>query len=165
MGATDPLPKYYDIGMPQTKQFEGFRGQVYQDTEGNPTIGYGFNLNDPAMRSMVPAEVIAGRRTLTPQEAEQIFLVRYEQAAQDAWGYLGETMNTLDPQRQAILVDMAYNLGPNKLAGFKKMREAIIAGDYPRAASEMKDSDWYKQVGNRSKHHVLKFGGKGESRN
>ena len=159
MAEISPVPKYYDYGIPQTKQFEGFRDKVYTDTTGNPTIGYGFNLNDKNMRSMVPAEVISGKRPLSQEEADKIFLVRYNQAAKDAFAYLGDDMMKLDPQRQAIIVDMAYNMGPNKLSEFKQLKKAIQVGDYPRAASEMMDSNWYKQTGNRSKHHVLKFGG------
>jgi GH24 family phage-related lysozyme (muramidase) len=159
MAGIDIQPKYYDYGIPQTKQFEGFRDKVYTDTTGNPTIGYGFNLNDKNMRSLVPSDVISGKRTLSQEEADQIFLVRYNQAAKDAFSYLGDDMLKLDPQRQAIIVDMAYNMGPNKLAEFKQLKKAISTGDYTRAASEMKDSQWYNQTGNRAKHHVLKFGG------
>lgn len=161
MDGINAAPKYYDYGIPQTKEFEGFRDKTYMDTKGNPTIGYGFNLNDKNMRSMVPSDVIAGRRPLSQQEADKIFMVRYNQAARDAMNYVGsDAMLRMDPERQAIIVDMAYNLGPNKLAEFKQMKKAILAGDYQRAASEMMDSDWYKQTGRRSKHHVLKFGGK-----
>jgi len=152
--------KYHDYGIPQTKQFEGYRDKVYTDTKGNPTIGYGFNLNDKNMRSMIPADVIAQKRPLTQEEADKIFIVRYNQAAKDAADFLGKDILKLDPQRQAIIVDMAYNMGPNKLAEFKKMKVAILTGDNQRAAAEMKDSSWYKQTGNRAKHHVLKFGGK-----
>jgi lysozyme len=161
MAETDREVKYYDYGIPQTKDFEGFRSSAYLDTRGNPTIGYGFNLNDANIRSMVPAEVIAGKRQLSQQEADRIFMIRYNQAALDALRYIGyDTMKKLDPQRQAILVDMAYNMGSNKLAEFKKMKAAIQSGDYQRAALEMKDSNWYKQTGRRAKHHVLKFGEK-----
>ena len=158
MAGIDGAPKYYDYGIPQTKQFEGFVPNVYLDDKKNPTVGYGFNLNDKNMRSMVPADVIAGQRPLSQEEADKIFLVRYNQAARDAFNYLGsENMAKLDPQRQAIIVDMAYNMGPNKLSGFKKLKKAIVEGDNQRAASEMMNSDWYKQTGNRAKHHTLKF--------
>jgi GH24 family phage-related lysozyme (muramidase) len=157
MAEIDTQPKYYDYGIPQTKQFEGFRDKTYLDTLGNPTIGYGFNLNDKNMRSLVPADVISGQRPLSQKEADSIFLVRYNQAAKDAFTYLGDDMLKLDPERQAIIVDMAYNMGPNKLAEFKQLKKAISEGDYNKAASEMKNSSWYKQTGNRAKHHVLKF--------
>lgn len=152
--------KYYDVGIPQTKDFEGFRDRVYKDTKGHPTIGYGFNLDDPDMRSQIPASVIAGIQPLDQKLADNIFIQRYNQAAKDAYKFIGPKLLELDPQRQAIIVDMAYNMGADKLAGFKLMKKAILSGDYQRAASEMKDSDWYKQTGRRSKHHVLKFGAK-----
>jgi len=164
MNGTDK--KYYDYGMPMTKEYEGFGrpgrpGQVYTDTTGNPTVGWGFNLNDPEMRKHIPVDVISGKRALTEEEAQPIFMQRYTQAAKDAVSYLGaDNILKLDPERQAILVDMAYNLGATKLSEFVKMREAILAGDYQRAASEMKDSKWYKQTGRRAKQHVLKFGAK-----
>jgi lysozyme len=153
-------PKYYDYGIPQTKEFEGYRDKVYKDTKGNPTIGYGFNLNDSNIRKLVPTEVIAGVRPLAKEEADNIFLTRYNQAAKDAFNYLGKDMLRLDPQRQAIIVDMAYNLGANKLGEFKQMKKAIQSGDYNRAASEMKNSDWYKQTGRRARSHVLNFSGR-----
>ena len=38
--ATDPL----DAAVPAIKEAEGFRGEPYDDTRGNPTIGYGTKL-------------------------------------------------------------------------------------------------------------------------
>lgn len=159
--AVVPAQKYYyDYGVPATKQYEGFRDTVYKDTEGNPTIGYGFNLNDPNMRQMIPADVISGQRPLARDEADRIFIPRYNQAAREAFTYLGrDNFMKLDPERQAIIVDMAYNMGFDKLSGFKALKQAITDGDYIKAASEMKNSKWYDQVGNRSKEHVLKFMG------
>jgi lysozyme len=150
--------KYYDYGIPMTKDFEGFRDKIYLDTNNNRTIGYGFNLEDRNMRSMLPAEVVSGQRPITRKEADAIFVKRYNQAAKDALDFIGlESMLRLDPYRQAILVDMAYNLGPNKLSEFKNMQAAVQSGDYMKAAAEMKNSRWYNQTGRRSKHHVLKF--------
>jgi lysozyme len=160
MAGTDA--KYYDYGIPMTKDFEGYRDTVYRDTKGKRTIGYGFNIDDKAMAAMLPPDVVAGRRPLAQQEADQIFMARYNQAARDAVNYVGaDTLLKLDPEKQAIIVDMAYNMGSNKLAEFKQLRKALQAGDNMRAAVEMKNSDWYKQVGRRSKHHVLKFMQKG----
>jgi lysozyme len=161
MGEIETPRKYYDEGIPQTKQFEGFRDRVYTDTKGNPSIGYGFNLNDPNMRKMVPTDVIAGARALSKPEADKIFMARYNQAAREAFTYAGaDNFMKLNPERQAILVDMAYNMGLPTLSTFKELRKALDSGDNQRAAAEMKNSDWYKQTGNRAKHHVLKFGGK-----
>ena len=42
-----------------------------------------------------------------------------------------------------VLVDMSFNMGINKLSGFKDMRQAVIEGDFNTAADEMIDSIWY----------------------
>jgi hypothetical protein len=49
-----------------------------------------------------------------------------------------------------VLVNMAFNMGPDKLGGFKEFRKALEAGDYGRAVKEMLDSDWAWQVGHRA---------------
>ena len=52
--------------------------------------------------------------------------------------------------RQAVLIDMCYNLGYSGLMKFKNMIKAFADGNFERAAIEMEDSRWYKQVGDRS---------------
>jgi lysozyme len=60
----------------------------------------------------------------------------------------------LDSVRKAVVMDMLFNLGVNKFKMFKKMIKAIENGDYNLAAEEMIDSEWYRQVGYRSKKLV-----------
>jgi lysozyme len=49
---------------------------------------------------------------------------------------------------------MAFNLGRSRLSKFKKMVTAVNEGNYAKAADEMTDSKWYRQVGRRSKELV-----------
>jgi lysozyme len=49
---------------------------------------------------------------------------------------------------------MAYNLGLNRLRGFKQLRHYLQQGDYEKAANEMVDSMWYGQVGERAQRLV-----------
>jgi lysozyme len=49
-----------------------------------------------------------------------------------------------------VLVDMCFNLGISRFMGFKRMIEALRSEDYDRAAIEMINSRWAKQVRNRS---------------
>jgi hypothetical protein len=49
--------------------------------------------------------------------------------------------------RRFALVDMAYTLGGYGLAGFKKMRRAILAGDWEEAAEQVRDSAYWRQLG------------------
>jgi len=55
---------------------------------------------------------------------------------------------------QRVCVNMAFNLGRNRLSKFKNMITAVNEGNYSKAADEMIDSKWYGQVGNRSKELV-----------
>jgi len=52
---------------------------------------------------------------------------------------------------QLVLVDMRFNLGPNRFRNFKRMIAAVKNQDFNGAAAEMKDSRWYSQVGERAK--------------
>ena len=50
----------------------------------------------------------------------------------------------LPEEAQRILANMSYNLGLNRLKGFKKLQASIVDQDFARAAIEMQDSKWAK---------------------
>jgi lysozyme len=56
-------------------------------------------------------------------------------------------MSTL---RQDVLANMAYNMGLTRLLGFKRALSAMEMGRYAVAATEMMDSLWARQVGDRA---------------
>lgn len=143
-----------DKGPWMTQNFEGWRESPYKDTRGIRTVGWGFNMQDPTVAKMLPVEVLNGKRALTLEEAQPIYEQLYQRATQDAIAYVGgpEVFSQLDPQRQNAIVDMAYNMGAAKLAEFKRMQAALKSQNWEQAALEAQDSNWYKQVGNRSKH-------------
>ena len=57
---------------------------------------------------------------------------------------------TLNDTRQRVLASMAFNMGIDGLLGFQHMLAAAKAGDFAKAADEMLDSKWAKQVGARA---------------
>ena len=57
--------------------------------------------------------------------------------------------------RQNVLIELCFNIGINRLLGFKKMLAALQKNDYATAADEMLDSKWAAQVGNRAKTMAL----------
>lgn len=141
-----------ELGENLTKDFEGFSGKIYLDTEGKRTIGYGFNIDDKNIRSQIPKEVLNGKRSLSKQEANIIFNKLYKDATNDAINFIGkDRFNRLSENRKNVIIDMSYNLGISKLNGFKDFKAALLKGDYNKAADEMINSKWYKQVGRRSK--------------
>lgn len=136
----------------QTMRYEGWRGKVYKDTRGNPMVGWGFNLNDKLVKSMVPEDVRRGQRELTQAEGIPIFNKLYARAEKTARDYVGDKFDKVPEQLRNILTDMSYNMG-DKINGFKDMKKAILTGDSQGIAFTMKDSKWFNQVGNRSKAH------------
>lgn len=149
-----------------TKEYEGFVPNIYKDTVGKRTIGYGFNIDDPAMAKMIPPDVLAGERPISKEESDIIFQNRNDQAISDSIKYMGDAYDLLDPEVKFVLNDMAYNLGPNKLNKFKGLKKALENQDYKRAADELqyrnadtKDeaSPYYLQTGRRAKDHVQRL--------
>lgn len=134
---------------------EGIKPSVYKDTKGKRTIGIGFNLDEPSNRKKAEAvgldvqDMLSGR-TLSDKEIKMLYNESIKQAANDANAFLPRA-GRQPPVVQKVLIDMAFNLGLTKLNKFEKMREALLEGDYNKAADEMIDSKWYNQVGNRSK--------------
>ena len=55
-----------------------------------------------------------------------------------------------DEVRQAVLLDMIFNLGMARLGYFKKMFRALSEGEYYKASIEMLDSLWASQVKRRA---------------
>ena len=58
---------------------------------------------------------------------------------------------------QQILVNMMFNMGRPRLSKFKGMKAGVDARDWNRAADEMVDSSWYRQVTNRADRLVARM--------
>lgn len=116
---------------------EGFRSKPYRCTAGKLTVGFGRNLDD---------------KGVTREEARWLL----QNDVNDAISHLRNEPYWLDlnEPRQAVLIDMCVNLGWDGLSKFKRMRTALLAADYRRAADAMVASAWYEQVGHRSKRLV-----------
>lgn len=118
---------------------EGDRRFPYVDTVGKVTVGKGFNLTDVG---------------LYPEEVEFIFKNRVAkveaQLRKDLpWFY------KLDDVRQAVLIDMAYNMGPEPFDGdgykdWPMFVEQVRTGKYADAARNMRATLWAKQVKGRA---------------
>ena len=120
---------------------EGYRAMPYLDTVGVATIGYGttrilgepVTLNHPAITDEIARQLLHQDLFTACMDAQALF-VRFDD---------------MDPVRQEVLVNMAYNLGKSRLAGFTKLLAAAELLDYAEMAAQMKDSHWYNQVGQR----------------
>lgn len=127
---------------------EGYVGEIYLCSEGYPTFGIGHMVTENDMEHTWPVG--------TPVTDERILDVFYkdcEVAYSDACALvLNFAGQAQDAQR--VLVNMAFNLGRNRLSKFKNMLKYVNEGNYLMAANEMVNSKWYSQVGRRSKELV-----------
>jgi lysozyme len=117
---------------------EGLRLSAYQDSEGYWTIGVG--------------RLIDARRGGGISREEALYLLshdldRIEREVRTALPWVAG----LDPVRQRVLLNMAFNLGVVGLRRFKNTLQAVRQGDYPRAAAQMLQSRWAEQVGARAR--------------
>lgn len=113
---------------------EDERLKPYKCTAGKTTIGVGRNLDDVG---------------ISPEESAFLFendLRRVEGELNRAFPWA----KNLDPVRHAVLMDMLFNLGLARLRGFRKFLSAMEQRDWTRAAIEMEDSLWYRQVKTRA---------------
>jgi lysozyme len=78
-------------------------------------------------------------------------LLRYDLGGIDRdYTSLNLPIDPRDNVRRFVVKNMLFNIGLGRLLGFKKMLAAVRAGDYDRAAEEMMDSKWARQVKGRA---------------
>lgn len=132
------------------KDHEGYSGIAYDDSRGNETIGYGFNLDAPGARSLAAGlgiDLSNGR--ISRSEAKRLFRAKTEEAL-DGARRLFDDFDTRPRDVQLAIADMIYNLG---VTGFKKLYgtyRALKDEDYVAAAGRMRRIAWSRQVGGRA---------------
>ena len=171
---TTPTRPTTQKDLKQLKLDEGFRSDVYDDTEGIKTIGYGFNLEragaqeslDAAGIDKTVAELKQGNSNLSEEEADRLMRGDYPHFADSAKRFVGKDVwSKLSADRQKILTNMAYNMGESGLNKFKKLKAALKVGDYKEAANQMADSTWSKQVKGRADRLQARMMGGGNESN
>jgi len=123
-----------DIARAQLRIDEAVRAKPYRDSVGKLTIGVGRNLDDVGLRPDEISLLLENDIASAERDCESLFA----------------SFDTLSDNRKAVLVNMAFNLGYNRLAGFKKFLAAVNASEFAEASLEMLDSAWAKQVGARA---------------
>lgn len=119
----------------QLKRDEGLRLKPYQDTVGKWTIGYGRNLEDTG---------------ITEEEAEYLLLNDIERVRRDLRRVVPWYQELNREAREAVIENMAFNLGIHGLLRFHATLHEIKHGDYENAARHMMKSLWARQVPNRA---------------
>ena len=131
------------------KLHEGFSPVPYQDTMGVWTVGYGTNLEARGW-STVRIEDLIRAGGISEAQAQTWLLEDLYKVLEGLRRALGVTWDQLDPVRRAVLMDMGYNMGVGGLLAFRKMLAMLRVKAYWKAAEEMQDSRWFRQVKSRA---------------
>ena len=123
---------------------EGVKHEIYNDHLGYATFGIGHLVrdSDPEHGQEIGTPVSEDRVIEAFDKDVQIVLSDCERLYND--------FNVLPEECQMIIANMMFNMGRPRLSKFKGMKAGVDAQDWNKAADEMIDSNWYKQVPNRA---------------
>ena len=127
----------------QIKRHEGLRLHTYLCPAGRLTIGYGHNLSDNPVWGLQKGDRISRAAAERLLENDIYTTGRQLDAALPWWRVLGSGAS--DFPRQAVLLNMAFQLGVAGLCAFKKALGALHAGAFGEAARHMLDSKWARR--------------------
>ena len=127
---------------------EGVKYEIYLDHLGYPTFGIGHLIreDDPEHGEATGTEVSESRVAEAFEQDVQTVLSDCAKLYSD--------FEELPEEAQLVIANMMFNLGYPRLSAFKGMKAGVDARDWNRAADEMIDSRWYKQVPNRAQRLV-----------
>ena len=127
---------------------EGVKYEIYLDHLGYPTFGIGHLIreDDPEHGSDIGTEVSESR-------VAEAFESDIETVLSDC-NKLYSDFEDLPEEAQLVIANMMFNLGYPRLSAFKGMKAGVDERDWNRAADEMLDSRWAKQVPNRANRLV-----------
>ena len=127
---------------------EGVKYEIYLDHLGYPTFGIGHLVipSDKEYREDVGTRV-------SEERVRECFDKDVESVLRDCT-LLYKDFDELPEEAQQIIANMMFNMGYTRLSKFKGMKKGVDARDWNKAADEMVDSRWYKQVTNRANRLV-----------
>lgn len=121
----------------QLTRDEGKRNGPYRDSVGKLTIGVGHNLDDKPISDRAVQVILA----------DDVKDAKYDLFKSLPWA------KDLSEARQGALINLVFNMGIGGLLAFKHALDAMQSGDWHKAAAELLDSKYAKQVGPRA-HRV-----------
>ena len=117
---------------------EGYSKDVYDDSDGNKTVGVGFNLEkDTGLTEEQKAYLKDPSRT---KQDQFDFFVKYLLDNVRKEAKVACYKENLDPDVFGICMEMTFNMGLPKFLGFKQTLKGINTGNLKLAAEEIVDN-------------------------
>ena len=123
-----------DLIRSRLKDFEGVVLKAYECSQGYTSIGVGRNLDS---------------RGITEDEAMHLLNNDIESVFKDLDKHLA-IWRSYPLEAQYVFIDLCFNLGIHTLLSFRKTLAFCELGEWERAASELLDSRYARQVGRRA---------------
>lgn len=122
---------------------ESVRTCQYKDSLGNATIGVGHLVK--------PNESFG--KCITTHQAISILQADYKYAKSN----VEKRYPWAEGEVKLVLINMTFQLGENRLAGFKQTLMYLEKGQYPEAAGELLDSEMFRQTPSRLVRHSARI--------
>jgi lysozyme len=135
-GLNNPdCPVDYEKLEASVKLHEGLRLNLYQDTTGHWSIGYGRNLSNEGISAAEASCLLQSdlNRAISLAEGE------------DWWSHVRG-----NDARARAMCEIVFNMGVRGVRGFVFAVAALCNDDFETAAREFLNSAWAKQVGKRA---------------
>ncbi len=142
------MTKTIEIATKLIKANEGCKLEVYTCPAGKPTFGYGTNLEaSNAFIRIGLDNIIEEITNCTDKKTLALDLLQREIInCKQALNSQKWFTDDLTEFQQAIILDLAYNIGVAGVLKFKKMIKAIEQRNYGIACTEMLDSRYHHQM-------------------
>jgi lysozyme len=118
---------------------EGLRLKPYKCTAGKTSIGCGRNLDDVGISQRVADIMLEEDLQVAEKACRRIFPDLFDQ-----WG----------ENRRLGWVNLAFNLGYNRLIQFRNTLRAARIEDWDEVEKGLRASLWFKQVGKRAERVI-----------
>ena len=130
---------------------EGVKYEVYLDHLSLKTCGIGHYIrqDEPEFDLEVGTQITEDRCTELFEEDIKSVIKDCKKVFED-W-------DDMDEEVKQICANMMFNLGLPRFSKFRKTINNIINKDYKKAAEEMRDSRWYRQVTNRAERLAVRM--------
>lgn len=119
---------------------EGRVAVPYHDSRGIITVGIGINLSNGLSDAAIDFLY-----------AEKVVGALHDLDAHVPW------WRTLPAAKQRVMIGLAYNMGWPVFSQFVRFLAAMQARNWLGAAAELKNSDWWGQVGERGPNVVARL--------
>ena len=130
---------------------EGVVHEIYLDHLGYATFGIGHLVRDTDPENgWEVGTAVSESRCIEAFKSDIVGVLSDCEILYPDFGDLPE-------EAQQIIANMMFNLGRPRLSKFKGMKAGVDARDWERAADEMVDSSWYRQVTNRADRLVVRM--------